>query len=152
MPHRSGVHQNYYVPEQSKYPFLATMSLGPMLVGAGFVLNSHTYHGGASHPAEWLLPIGFVAFIAVLWNWFGTTIRENMAGLNSSQLKHSYVLGMQWFIFSEVMFFFAFFFALAYVRNYAVPWLAGEGDKEMNALLWKGFVSGWPMTQTPQDA
>jgi cytochrome c oxidase subunit 3 len=28
-----------------------------------------------------------------------------MAGMNSGQLKKSYVLGMYWFIFSEVMFF-----------------------------------------------
>ena len=36
---------------------------------------------------------------------------------------------MAWFIFSEVMFFAAFFGALFYVRTFAVPWLAGEGAK-----------------------
>jgi hypothetical protein len=48
--------------------------------------------------------------------------------MNSGQLKKSYVLGMYWFIFSEVMFFAAFFGALFYVRNLAGPWLAGEGE------------------------
>jgi heme/copper-type cytochrome/quinol oxidase subunit 3 len=43
-------------------------------------------------------------------------------------LKKTYVLGMYWFIFSEVMFFLAFFGALFYVRNLAGPWLAGEGE------------------------
>lgn len=148
----SGGHQSYYVPEQSKFPFLATLGLVAAILGTGFTLNSHTFDAGAKNPAEWLLPIGFVFFILVLWNWFAATIRENLAGLNSEQLKKSYVLGMQWFIFSEVMFFFAFFFALAYVRNLAVPWLGGEGDHGLANQLWEGFQASWPVMQTPQDA
>jgi cytochrome c oxidase subunit 3 len=73
--------------------------------------------------------------------------------MNSAQLKKSYVLGMGWFIFSEVMFFAAFFGALFYVRNLVGPWLAGEGDGgRMNYLLWEGFQFSWPMMQTPQEA
>ena len=37
-------------------------------------------------------------------------------------------MGMAWFIFSEVMFFAAFFGALFYVRTFSVPWLGGEGE------------------------
>ena len=56
--------------------------------------------------------------------------------MNSSQLSNSYVLGMFWFIFSEVMFFAAFFGALLYVRWLAGPWLAGEGEAgRMNFLV-----------------
>jgi cytochrome c oxidase subunit III len=146
----SGGHQTYYVPEQSKYPFLATVGLGTAILGGGLTLNA--IKAGADAPMSWLLPIGLVFFIAVLWNWFGTTIRENMAGLNSPQLKKSYVMGMQWFIFSEVMFFFSFFFALAYVRVLAVPWLGGEGDHGLANQLWAGFEANWPLMQTPQDA
>jgi cytochrome c oxidase subunit 3 len=47
---------------------------------------------------------------------------------------------MAWFIFSEVMFFVAFFGTLFYVRVLAVPDLAGPGG----ALLWDGFVNRWP--------
>jgi cytochrome c oxidase subunit 3 len=73
--------------------------------------------------------------------------------MNSAQLKRSYVLGMFWFIFSEVMFFFCFFGVLFYVRNLAGPWLGGEGDGgRMNGLLWEGFQFDWPMMQTPQEA
>ncbi|MFM7785103.1 MAG: cytochrome c oxidase subunit 3 [Gammaproteobacteria bacterium] len=145
----SGGHQTYYVPESSKYPVLATIGLGTAIVGASLTLI-HTKNdtGGMS----WLLPAGFVFFICVLWNWFGTTIRENLAGLNSPQLKKSYVMGMQWFIFSEVMFFFAFFFALAYVRIFAVPWLGGEGDHGLANQLWQGFEASWPLMQTPSQA
>ena len=43
---------------------------------------------------------------------------------------------MMWFIFSEVMFFAAFFGALFYARSLSVPWLGGEGTKVMgNELL-----------------
>ena len=145
----SGGHQTYYVPESSKYPFLATIGLGTAILGAGFTMNDIKAGTGGMH---WMLPVGFVFLIGVLWNWFGTTIRENLAGLNSPQLKKSYVLGMQWFIFSEVMFFFAFFFTLAYVRLLAVPWLGGEGDNGVSNMLWEGFKATWPMTQTPQQA
>jgi cytochrome c oxidase subunit 3 len=145
----SGGHQTYHVPESSKYPFLATIGLGTAILGAGFTMNHIKSGTGGLH---WMLPLGFVFFIAVLWNWFATTIRENLAGLNSPQLKKSYVLGMQWFIFSEVMFFFAFFFALAYVRIFVVPWLGGEGGHGLANELWKGFEASWPLTTTPHEA
>ena len=95
---------------------------------------------------------GGLFFATVLWNWFGTAIRENIAGLNSPQLKRSYVWGMCWFIFSEVMFFAAFFGALFYVRTLALPWLAGEGDGASNHLLWPDFEASWPLMVTPDMA
>jgi cytochrome c oxidase subunit 3 len=54
-------------------------------------------------------------------------------------------MGMMWFIFSEVMFFAAFFGALFYARTLAVPWIGGEGTKLLNKLfLWKDYNPGWP--------
>ena len=47
---------------------------------------------------------------------------------------------MSWFIFSEVMFFAAFFGALFYVRNLSVPELGGLDQK----LLWPNFTAAWP--------
>jgi cytochrome c oxidase subunit 3 len=58
---------------------------------------------------------------------------------------------MAWFIFSEVMFFAAFFGALFYVRNFAVPWLGGEGEKGVANMLWEGFESSWPLMSTPDE-
>jgi cytochrome c oxidase subunit 3 len=99
-----------------------------------------------------VLTVGLVFFIFTLASWFGTAIRENLAGMNSGQLHQSYVLGMFWFIFSEVMFFAAFFGALLYVRQFAGPWLAGEGEGgRMNGLLWPGFEFAWPPVTTPQE-
>jgi cytochrome c oxidase subunit III len=52
---------------------------------------------------------------------------------------------MMWFIFSEVMFFGAFFGALFYARELAVPWLSGHGVKVFNGLLlWQNFSGTWP--------
>ena len=146
-------HQTYYVPDQSKYPILATLGLIVAVLGGGNFLNNMSYSAGEPTYSHWVLFGGLVFFIAVLWQWFGTTIRENRAGLNSPQLNKSYVIGMQWFIFSEVMFFFAFFFALAYLRIFVGPWLGGEGDKGLSgSMLWSGFEFNWPMNTTPQDA
>jgi len=145
-------HQTYYVPEQTKLPFFATLFLGSAIIGGGTMMNNATFNADAPSSWTWLLPVGAVLFIAVLWTWFSATIRENMAGLNSPQLKKSYVLGMQWFIFSEVMFFFAFFFALAYVRIFVVPWLGGNGDKGVANEIWNGFEAAWPLMTTPMQA
>lgn len=130
-------HQTYYVPEQSKLPLL--LAFGMFLTAAGLArwLNG-------SGPL-WFLS-GFIVLAAVLWSWFSTVIRENLAGLNSAQLKRSYVWGMGWFIFSEVMFFAAFFGALFYVRNVSLPHL---GTGPTSELLWGGFQADWPLMVTP---
>ena len=59
---------------------------------------------------------------------------------------------MGWFIFSEVMFFAAFFGALFYVRTFVVPWLGGEGDKGITNYLWPAFEATWPVVQNPDSA
>jgi cytochrome c oxidase subunit 3 len=52
---------------------------------------------------------------------------------------------MFWFIFSEVMFFAAFFGALFYARNMSIPWLGGDSNNFFtNLLLWEGYESTWP--------
>lgn len=140
----------YYVPEQSKYPVLASIGIAIMLVGVATWLNDlHAHRPGS--PA--ILIAGFLILACVLFNWFSTAIAENNKGMNSAQLKRSYRIGMQWFIFSEVMFFATFFGALFYVRQLVGPWLAGEGVGHWtNELLWKGFSFSWPLMQTPQEA
>ncbi len=140
----------YYVPEQSRYPFFASIGVALMLVGVATWLNDlHAQRPGS----PMLLGIGFAILAVVLFMWFSTAISENIQGLNSAQLKRSYRIGMQWFIFSEVMFFFTFFGGLFYVRELVGPWLSGEGVGHFtNELLWKGFEFSWPMMQTPQQA
>ena len=135
-------HEVYYVPEQSKLPLFASIGLFLTVFGAGSILNG-------ADKGVLVFTVGLIFFCYVLYTWFATSIRENREGLNSAQLKRSYVWGMGWFIFSEVMFFAAFFGALFYVRAFALPWLS-EGWT--NELLWDGFNGDWPLSVTPDEA
>jgi cytochrome c oxidase subunit 3 len=147
-------YEKYYVPEKSRLAICATTGLLLSIYGAASIMNDMTFGEPGESTNSWtIFLLGMFFFVATLFGWFRTVIRENIAGMNSAQLKKSYVLGMFWFIFSEVMFFFAFFGALFYVRNLVGPWLAGEGEGgRMNHLLWPGFEFSWPMMQTPQEA
>lgn len=135
---------NYYVPEQSRLPIFTALGLGLIAMGA----------------AQWVLGQGPMLFFAgalvlatVLYTWFNIVIKENMQGLPNDQVKRSYVWGMGWFIFSEVMFFAAFFGALFYIRMIALPTLGGEGHGVHNPeLLWNGFEASWPLMTTPDMA
>ena len=131
---------NYYVPEQSKLPIMAATGMGLTAYGAG----SWVQGGGAAFFLAGALILAFT-----LYSWFSIVIKENMAGMNSDQLKRSYVWGMSWFIFSEVMFFACFFGALFYVRVLVLPWLGGEGGHPHSTLLWEGFEPSWPLMTTP---
>jgi cytochrome c oxidase subunit 3 len=150
----SAGYEKYYVPDKSKLALCATIGLILSIYGAASIMNDMTFGDPDQPTSSWTIFLtGLFVFAATLFSWFRITIKENMAGMNSAQLKKSYVLGMFWFIFSEVMFFFAFFGTLFYVRNLAGPWLGGEGDGgRMNGLLWEGFEFAWPMMQTPQEA
>lgn len=147
-------YETYYVPEQSKMALCATAGLITAIIGIATVMNDITFGEGTENTHSWsIFYAGLVFFVGTLFVWFRMTIRENRAGMNSSQLKHSYVIGMQWFIFSEVMFFAAFFGALWYVRVLVGPWLGAESDAgRMNFLLWGDYASNWPTMITPQDA
>ena len=98
-------------------------------------------HGGTS-----LTMIAGAAIIVVmLFGWFGTVINESLSGKYNAQVDTSFRMGMGWFIFSEVMFFAAFFGALFYARMWAIPWLGGSSNNVMtNELLWPTFEAVWP--------
>src|SRR5499426_4013890 len=127
----------YYVPHESKWPIIASFSFFTLLLGAICLLNEWT-------PAWALLP-GFALVVFMFIGWFGDVIKENNAGIYGLDVDRSFRMGMMWFIFSEVMFFAAFFGALFYARQLAVPWLGGHGVKFFTNLeLWKGFENAWP--------
>lgn len=134
---------NYYVPEQSRLPIFASIGLFLTVFGAANWIND----GDA-----YIFFFGALMMAAVLWSWFAIVIKENMEGRNSNQLKRSYVWGMGWFIFSEVMFFAAFFGALYYIRTFSLPWLGGVGERASSNMLWPGFEHSWPLMITPDAA
>ncbi len=143
--HNSGDQQSYYVPHQSHWPIVAASGLFLLMFGTGQMINH------PDSPLRWLSVVGALIIIWMFFGWFRNVIEESMAGLYDEQMDRSFRWGMGWFIFSEVMFFAAFFGALFYVRQLAVPWLAGEGSNAMtHALLWPDFVAQWPL-MTPPD-
>ena len=110
----------YYLPEPSKWPITASIAM--LFVGFGAALTvNHLTLGYV------LLGIGLVIFAFMLFGWFGTVAHESEGGRFNQQVDTSFRWGMSWFIFSEVMFFGAFFGALFYARVLAVPWLGGAG-------------------------
>ena len=140
--------QAYYIPPSSKLPFAMAVTMLTLMIGAATTVNSLDTDSNA----YLILITGFLMMWTTMFFWFSQVIRENDAGLNNSTLNRSYVWGMSWFIFSEVMFFFAFFLALGYIRMFAVPWLGGEGERGISNMLWPGFEAHWPLVITPDQA
>ena len=128
----------YFVPHSSRWPFLGSIALFVTMIGFGGWLNESGW-------GQTTFFIGIAGMIAVLFGWFGDVIRESVRGHYNRQVDVSFRMGMVWFIFSEVMFFAAFFGALFYTRQYGLAWLGGAGDGvATNNLLWEGFTSAWP--------
>jgi cytochrome c oxidase subunit 3 len=126
----------YYLPEPSHWPIVGSVGMFLLLFGFASFL-----HGGTSL----IMLAGAVIIIVMLFGWFGTVINESISGKYNSQVDTSFRMSMGWFIFSEVMFFAAFFGALFYARMYSVPWLGGASNNAMtNELLWPGFEAVWP--------
>jgi cytochrome c oxidase subunit 3 len=135
---------HYYVPHQSHWPVVGSVGLLLLMVGVSSWLNG-------VEPGFWVMLAGFGVLVFMLFGWFGNVISESVDGKFNAQVDMSFRMGMFWFIFSEVMFFSAFFGALFYARNMSVPWLGGSSNNFFtNLLLWTGFESSWP-TNGPGD-
>jgi cytochrome c oxidase subunit 3 len=125
---------HYAVPAPMYWPILGAFALFLMALGAVFVFNGR--------PGGWVsIAAGLLVLLYMMVHWFGDVIRESEGGRYGRWEDVSFRWGMSWFIFSEVMFFGAFFGALYWVRQYSVPDLASI---ESNALLWPGFTPHWP--------
>ncbi len=127
----------YYIPHGSRIPFFGSVALFVLMAGAATMLNG-------SSTGTWVFGLGLVLLFTMFFVWFREVINENQAGLYNEQVDRSFRMGMMWFIFSEVMFFAAFFGALFYARQLSIPWLGGEGAKAVTNLLWPEFDAGWP--------
>jgi cytochrome c oxidase subunit 3 len=128
----------YYVPHHSPWPFVGSITLFIAMIGVSSWFNGHAW-------GQPVFYVGLLSTMAVLFGWFGNVISESIAGKYNAQVDASFRMGMMWFIFSEIMFFAAFFGALFYARQFALPWLSGVGDGALtNEFLWDGFVAGWP--------
>ncbi len=134
----SHVEEKYYVPQGSHWPVVGSIGLLFLMVGVSSWLNG-------ADSGFWVMLAGFAVVAFMLIGWFGEVIAESESGRYNAQVGMSFRMGMFWFIFSEVMFFSAFFGALFYSRNMSIPWLGGESNNFFTSLLlWDGYESTWP--------
>ena len=132
----------YYIPHKAQWPIFGSIGLSTLLAGFANYLN------GASYGSTMMI-VGLGILVTMLFGWFGTVIHESESGIFNHQVDVSFRWGMAWFIFSEVMFFAAFFGALYYTRVLSESWLAGDSSFSYGAtkeLLWQGFTAVWPNT------
>lgn len=122
----------YFVPGPSKWPLFAGISLLVTMIGASGWVN-----GASWGPA--LNIAGILAVLTILYFWFGDAIGESESGQYNKRIDLSFRWSMSWFIFSEVMFFGAFFGALFYARSISLPWL---GDLD-HKIIWPDFGAQW---------
>ena len=135
-------HDAYYIPHKAVWPVLATTGLMIMLAGFANYLNGSSIGSG-------MMMVGFATFIVMLGLWFALQATESESGMYNHGVGISYRMGMMWFIFSEVMFFGAFFGALWYARNISVPHLGVGGmisgpGRSTHEVLWPAFEAVWP--------
>ncbi|MES2939982.1 MAG: cytochrome c oxidase subunit 3 [Pseudomonadota bacterium] len=128
-----GTTPHYFVPQPSRHPAFAAFGLLCIIYGAAQWINGAGW-------AKFLLFFGLLWLFWVLFQWFGQAIGESESGQYSRKIDLSFRWSMSWFIFSEVMFFGAFFTALWWMRSHSVPALGGTE----NALLWPDFKAVWP--------
>ncbi len=109
----------WHVPEPSPWPIVGTIAAFIMAVG-----GIQYMHEGPIY----LLGVGFLLLLFTFYGWWRQVIIEsNTTGLHSEQVKIGLRYGFIFFIASEVMFFFAFFWAffhssLPILSNVAVAW------------------------------
>ena len=126
----------YFIPAPSRFPVMAAIGMFFVLLGGVHWLNN-------GHWGMYLVLFGLLFWAFTMQGWFRQSISESEGGLYGKRVDVSYRWSMSWFIFSEVMFFGAFFGALFWSRLYSVPTL---GDLS-NAILWPDFKAVWPSVQ-----
>jgi len=122
----------YYVPGPSRWPLMMGTAMLMTMAGASAWVNDASW-------GPYLNLAGIAFALIVLYNWFGDAIKESEGGLYGHNVDLSYRWSMSWFIFSEVMFFGAFFGALFYARTISLPWLEDLDHK----MIWPDYSSHW---------
>jgi cytochrome c oxidase subunit 3 len=124
----------YFVPAPSQWPLVGSIAMAFTGFGAVGTVNFMSW-------GPWLLLVGFAILFYMMVGWFAQVAGESESGKYNALVDTSFRWSMSWFIFSEVMFFAAFFGALYYARAITMPWL---GDLDHKQFLWPDFSAAWP--------
>lgn len=145
--------KEYFIAAPSFWPIVGSIGLFCTVFGLVQLL-----HGGIA--GSFIMGLGLVVLLTVMFGWFGKVIQESLAGLHSDQMDRTYRWGMTWFIVSEVALFFVFFLALFYTRIFTIPELGGTAFQFAKDLmltegtgthqyLWPNFKAIWPVLTNP---
>ncbi len=129
----AGTTPYYFIPNPSRHPAMTALGMFLIFFGAAQWMNGVGW-------GSYVFVLGLATWLTVLFQWFRQAVGESESGLYSERIDRSYRWSMSWFIFSEVMFFGAFFGALYWARVHALPML-GNLDHQ---LLWPDFKAIWP--------
>jgi cytochrome c oxidase subunit III len=146
----------YFVAEPSFWPLIGC--LGLFFTVFGFV---QIIHSGIFGP--YILSAGIAFLIITMAGWFGSVVKESVAGLHSLQMDRTYRWGMLWFIVSEIFLFGVFFGALFYTRIFTLPTLGADPGQFIDSFmlykgaathkyLWPHFQSVWPLFKNPNPS
>lgn len=134
-----------HITPNSYLPIVGSVAFLLLAVGAG-----NWIHGNSIGP--FLVVLGGLTLGYMMFAWFSVVIQENRTVfLGDEILDRSMRWSMVWFIFTEVMFFAAFFGVLFYIRAWALPQLSGLVESKImtHKLLWPSFEASWPLATTP---
>ena len=96
---------SFHLVDPSPWPLLA--SLGAFMLTIGAVLYMQNFYGGSQ-----LLKTGLITILFVMYTWWRDIVREaTFEEQHTVSVQRGLRLGMILFIVSEIMFFFAFFWA-----------------------------------------
>jgi len=101
----------FHLVDSSQLPILTAISVMLMVLSVVF-----RWHPSSNEVVmfwdQWVLThVSFIMFTVALLSWFISVVRESNAGYHTNIVQKGLKLGMILFIVSEVLFFFAFFWA-----------------------------------------
>lgn len=92
----------FHMVDPSPWPALGTLAALVMATGGVWFM-----HDGP----PWLLLAGLALLLYTFYSWWRDVVRESRSGVYTDTVRHGLRVGVLLFIASEVMFFFAFFWA-----------------------------------------
>ena len=122
--HSEGLHDYHFV-DPSPWPIVGATSAFIMLLGAVFWMNEgYAFFGLPVAGEPWVFLVGLLLMLYTMAGWWRDVVDESVAGRHATPVVTlSYRTAMALFIASEVMFFFAWFWA--YFNSAFFP---GEGS------------------------
>jgi cytochrome c oxidase subunit 3 len=130
------VHHDYHLVDPSPWPIVGSVAAFLMLIGTVFWMHEgYNFFGLGLGGTPWVMIVGFVLVLYTMAGWWRDVVKESVVqGHHKPVVKLGFRYGMILFIASEVMFFFAWFWA--YFNSAIFP-----GDVAIGAWPPEGIVT-----------